>query len=127
VAGAGGVLYSLGGIQRIAYSWSLGLATNNQAEAYALLQGLRLAKQEEITSLSILGDSKGILSHLRKHTIPEDMKLKNIFIRIYQEMESGMDTQIYHVLWHNNQPADMQANKATQKLQGTLCINDLVL
>ena len=34
-----------------------GIMSNNRAEAYALLQGLTLAKSSQIQNLTVLGDS----------------------------------------------------------------------
>jgi hypothetical protein len=69
------------------FSWSLGHATNNQAETYALFQGLLLARQSGLDSITILCDSKTILNRVRKNSLPADMKLKNIFQRIHQELK----------------------------------------
>jgi ribonuclease HI len=72
----GGVIFSPGGTIRLTFSWSLGTTTNNQVEAYALLQGLLLAQQQGLDSISILGDSKVVINHVRKKTLPLDMKLR---------------------------------------------------
>jgi ribonuclease HI len=53
VAGAGGVLYGPGGNLESTFAWSIGHSSNNQVEAYALLQGLILAKAQGITVLTV--------------------------------------------------------------------------
>jgi hypothetical protein len=63
-AGAGGVILGLRGEIETTYAWSLGKVTNNQVEAYALLKGLELAKIKGISSLTINGYSRIILSNL---------------------------------------------------------------
>jgi ribonuclease HI len=88
VAGAGGVLFCPGGITELVYSWSLGQATNNQAEAYTLLQGLVLVKACNIGKLFILGDSKNTINHLRWVLLPRDAKLRSIFYRIHKELKA---------------------------------------
>jgi ribonuclease HI len=70
VAGAGGVILSIGGRIQILFSWNIGQATNNWVEAYALLQGLRQERHQGIASLLILGDSKVITNHMRKKSLP---------------------------------------------------------
>jgi ribonuclease HI len=83
VAGAGGVLYGPGGHIESTFSWNLGVATNNQAEAYALLQGLLIARSKSIRILSVVGDSKNTIRHLRLSSLPMDVSLKSIFRRIH--------------------------------------------
>jgi ribonuclease HI len=74
-ARAGGAMFSPRGNQELTFSWSLGKATNNQAEAYALLQGILLAKQHEFNSLIILGDLKVVINDVRKHSLLQDIIL----------------------------------------------------
>jgi ribonuclease HI len=88
VASAGGVILSLGGHTRLTFSWSLGTKTNNEVEAYALFKGLLLAQNQGMDSISISGDSKAIISHVRKKTLWTYMKLRNIFTRIFKESKS---------------------------------------
>jgi len=76
VEGVGGVIFSPEGNQELTFSWILGKATNNQEEAYALLQGILLAKKHEFNSLIILRDLKVVIIW--------DIKLRNIFIRIHK-------------------------------------------
>jgi len=45
VVGAGGVILNLEGNLKLLFSWNIGHATNNQADAYALIQGSQLARQ----------------------------------------------------------------------------------
>jgi hypothetical protein len=44
----GGVLHDPRGKIKTTYSWNIGVASNNQAESYALLQGLLIAKSKNI-------------------------------------------------------------------------------
>jgi hypothetical protein len=82
VAGAGGVIICPRGNQVLSFHWNLGIATNNQAEAYALYQGLHLAKSRNIHSLSVIGDSKIIIGYARKGSHPPNLHLKSILQRI---------------------------------------------
>jgi hypothetical protein len=47
-AGARGVLYGPRGTQEVDFYWNLGITSNNKAEAYAVFQGVQLAKQRKI-------------------------------------------------------------------------------
>jgi ribonuclease HI len=57
VVGAGGILLDHGGNAMFHYAWGLGTTTNNIAEAYALYEGLKLAKECNISQLLVFGDS----------------------------------------------------------------------
>jgi ribonuclease HI len=46
-----------GGQPVINYSWGLGSLTNNEAEAYALYAGIKIALSKRIKNLIICGDS----------------------------------------------------------------------
>lgn len=47
-ASARGVFFYPRANQIMAYSWNLGVTTNNRAEAYAMLMGIQLAKKRSI-------------------------------------------------------------------------------
>jgi ribonuclease HI len=105
VAGAVGVIFSLGGYTRLNFTSRLGIETNNQAKAYALLQGLTLARKQVLGSISILGDSKGVIHHVRRKKFQIYMKLIKIFTRIHNELED-FHSFPFHVLRHNNSKED---------------------
>jgi ribonuclease HI len=50
--------------RQLTFAWGLGIASNNLAEAYALMQGLRLAIEANIQSLIVVGDSKLIIGKM---------------------------------------------------------------
>jgi ribonuclease HI len=52
VVGARWVLTNPKGTIVFSYAWNLGLASNNQVEAYVLLQGVNLASSIRIQNLS---------------------------------------------------------------------------
>jgi ribonuclease HI len=71
MAGVGGVIYDPKGKQESAYAWGLGIATNNQIEAYALLQGLSIIISLGIRELVVLGDSRIVIKSLNHQGISE--------------------------------------------------------
>ena len=75
VAG-GGVIITPEGLLETSFAWGLGSETNNMAEALALWQGLRIAKNQGITELTILRDSRIIIQAMTKKYIPNHMHLK---------------------------------------------------
>jgi hypothetical protein len=119
----GGVIFFPRGNIRLSFSWSLGHATNNQAEAYALLQGLLLARQQGLDSIIILGDLKVVINHVRMKTLSTYMKLRAIFLRIQYELEAFHSLAPFHILHHNNVIVDGQANLAIRDTIETLFIN----
>jgi ribonuclease HI len=78
VAGAGGVIINSRGNVEIIYAWSLDIATNNQVEEYALIQGVLLAKEREIQDLIIIGDSSHTIKSLVKRSMPRYVQLSSI-------------------------------------------------
>jgi len=48
----GGFIYNPGGKSIIAYSWSLGIFSNNLAETCGLFQGLKIVRAHNIQKLS---------------------------------------------------------------------------
>jgi ribonuclease HI len=123
VAGAGGVIYSPRGHIRTTFSWSLGIASNNQAEVYALYKGLNLAKSQGIEDLFIIGDYGVILNQFRKRSLTYNMKLKSVMARALVEAEAFQSLQCFHVLRLNNVEANSFANLATRDSLGTLRID----
>ena len=53
-----GVIFYLRGNIVLTYAWGLGRKTNNETEWLALLNGLDLVKQNKITKVIVMGDSK---------------------------------------------------------------------
>lgn len=76
----GGVLFFLGGYIKLLFFWNIWHV--------ALLQGLKLARQQGINSFSILEDSKVINNQMKKKALPKDMKLAIIFWQIYFVLEA---------------------------------------
>ena len=50
VAGARGVLYDLGGNEKLLYAWNISIFTNNKAEVYTPL-GIKIGKGTEYPQL----------------------------------------------------------------------------
>jgi ribonuclease HI len=83
VAGVGGVILNPGGNKEATFAWSLVHATNNQEEAYALLKGMKLTKNRNIHTLTVIGDSKLILSYLKSK------KMQTIYLSTPYSPESS--------------------------------------
>ena len=60
----GSIIFFPEGKPKVAFSWGLGEATNNQADVLALYQGILLAKEMGFKKLVVIGDSVIIMSHM---------------------------------------------------------------
>ena len=105
--------------------WNLGIATNNQAEDYALYQGLHLAKRKNIHSISVIGDSKIIIGYAQNGSHPSNLHLRVILQRITTMLKLFPNIQFLHVLRRNNQLVDIQENQSIDLEQGVLVVNEI--
>jgi ribonuclease HI len=85
VAGAGGVIFSLVGHIRTTFSWSLGITSNNQAEAYDLYKGVNIEKSQGIEESIIIRYFGVILNQFRKRSLSDEMNIRSIMIRTLSE------------------------------------------
>jgi ribonuclease HI len=74
------------------------MSTNNQVEAYVLLQGLNIATNFGIQTLSVVGDSKNIIRHLVLNTTPGDTLLASVLEQIQEEINKLLGVKLFHVL-----------------------------
>jgi ribonuclease HI len=123
----GGVIICPRGNQVLSFHWNLGIAINNQVEAYALYQGLLLAKRRNIHSLLVIGDSNIIIGNVHKGSHPPNLHLRVILQTISTICTLFHNISFYHVLRRNNQLTDAQANLEIELEQGTLVVNGLSL
>ena len=57
----------------ITYYWSIGVASNNQVEAYATYQGIHLDNLHNIHKLTIIGDSLNTIRDIKLNHLPLDL------------------------------------------------------
>jgi ribonuclease HI len=87
-------MYGPGGHIVSTFSWNLGFTSNNQVEAYSLLQGLLIAKARNIKTLSVVGDSKNTTRHLWLYMLLVDVSLHSIFSHI--KVSSKISIKFFH-------------------------------
>ena len=119
-AGAGGVIKNMEGEIEHIYAWDLGQDTNTQAEAMALLQGLKVMQKVGIKEAKVIGDSQTLIKMLVENTSPKDLRLTRLMARIKKLASSFQKLSFFHVLWNNNKEADTEANRVSLLLVGTL-------
>jgi ribonuclease HI len=93
-----GIIMDPGGTSRTYFAWGLGIASNNRAGAYALWQGLKVAKGMSVQYLIVIGDSKTIISHMVHNSEPGDCPLASILDQSRQETNSFISITYYNVL-----------------------------
>jgi ribonuclease HI len=109
----GGVILILGGILELKYVWGLGTSKNNQDEAYALLEGLKIAKGIDVQKLCVIGDPKNVSMHLVLYTNPCYICLASLLEWINQEVKNLLEVKYFHVLQENNALTNNCANQGT--------------
>lgn len=122
-AGAREVLLNLEEKTELKFAWVLSNATNNQAEALSLWQGLKISVSKGIRNLIIAGDTLVIIQKclsLAKHENLIESKTSPILIRIMYLLKKIENYKIFHVKQANNQLADMQANIGATLEQGSI-------
>eukprot|EP00253_Pinus_taeda_P024317 PITA_24317 len=125
VAGSGGVLLSPGGFPELRFHWGLGIETNNRAEALALWQGLSLAINRNILSLSVFGDSRLIIQALLFPKSSHQVHLATIIRKIRLLLPKFNKISFFHILRTLNSQADLEANLGSLCSRRSLVVNSI--
>ena len=95
------------------------------AEALALWQGLRIAKNQGITKLTVLGDSRTVIQVMVENSLPNQMHLRHLIKTIKILTLSFLKIDFFHVLRRHNKEVDLATNLGTTLGLGALLINGL--
>ena len=125
LAGAGGIIKNKEGITVANFAWGLEQSSSLQAEALALLQGLKQAKAMDLSEVSIIGDSQAIIKVLVEDSSLVDISLARIISRIRILMKSFWTTSLLYVLRENNKDFDIEANRAVPLSAGYLLADEI--
>ena len=93
----------------------LGHKTNNEAEYWALLLGLREAKRLGGKSLQIFTDSELIERQVKGVYRVKNLNLKALHKRVIQNLKEFSSFEIESIPREENQEADRLANQAIQR------------
>ena len=80
------------------FSWGLGIDTNNMAEALALWQGLRIARELGISNLIIIGNSRVVIRALAEKILPIHLGLRKLLHKIMKQASLLNNIDFCHVL-----------------------------
>jgi ribonuclease HI len=94
------------------HEWGLEIVTNNQAEAYALLQEITSINSFSVMSLIAIGDSSIIINLMNNLKTPSNSKLAHLIARLKKEVIRFGDIKFFHVPRDLNRQADNHANSA---------------
>ncbi len=109
-AGVGAVILDSGGSCLMEISDYIGIATNNEAEYYALLKALEAARKLGARSVSVYADSELVVRQLKGEYAVKSPKLRPLFMEA-QRLKNGFDKfTIEHIQRKKNARADMLAN-----------------
>jgi len=123
MAGAGGLICNGNGDVLTEYEWGLGHASNNRAEAFALLQGLLQLQKLGISKAIIIGDSAIIIGLMISNRKSQNLSLQQIIERCHSLDQQMKGNLYYHVLRSLNKTVDKLANKAYSHPVGNLWCN----
>jgi len=93
-------------------------ASNNQAEYEAILAGLRLAQELEITKLICKSDSRLVIGQLNDEYEVRESFLQRYYHLVKQSMSTFSEISMQHVRRDHNTRADALSRLATTKYKG---------
>ncbi len=93
----------------------LGQKTNNQAEYWALLLGLREAKRRGGTSLHIFTDSELVERQIKGTYRVKDLNLKALHRTVQENLKAFSSFEIESIPREKNREADRLANEAIER------------
>jgi ribonuclease HI len=105
------------------FAQQLNISFNNQAEAYTLLQGLRIALEHHITSLVVVGDSNVIILSMIKISLSVDYKLVSILAQVFQETSRFHEILLSQIIRENSIIFYSLVDEATRMKMGVLRVN----
>ena len=114
-AGAGVWMTNGEGKKLLETSRYLGLKTNNEAEYWALLIGLREAKRLGGRSVRVFTDSELIQRQVKGIYRVKDLNLKNLHQKVIQDLNWFSSFEIESIPREENREADRLANHAIQR------------
>ena len=110
-----GVSISLDGKEIHTISREIGIATNNEAEYQALLDGLNYCIENSINEVDVFLDSKLVVEQVNKNFKVKAQNLKEFNTRVENLIKEFKYIEFNHVYREDNKRADQLANMALDK------------
>ena len=110
-----GVSISLGGKEIHTISREIGIATNNEAEYQALIDGLNYCIDNSINEVDVFLDSKLVIEQVNKNYKVKAHNLKEFNSQVENMIKEFKYIEFNHVYREDNKRADQLANLALDK------------
>jgi len=107
-----GVSISLDGKEIHTISREIGIATNNEAEYQALIDGLNYCIENSINEVDVFLDSKLVIEQVNKNFKVKAKNLKEFNIQVENLIKEFKYIEFNHVYREDNKRADQLANMA---------------
>ena len=107
-----GVSISLDGKEIHTISREIGIATNNEAEYQALIDGLNYCIENSINEVDVFLDSKLVIEQVNKNFKVKAKNLKEFNIQVENLIKEFKYIEFNHVYRKDNKRADQLANMA---------------
>ncbi len=107
-----GISISLDGKEIHTISRKIGLATNNEAEYQALIDGLNYCIENSIIAIDVFLDSKLVIEQVNKNFKVKAKNLKELNSQVENLIKEFKYIQFKHVYREENKRADQLANMA---------------
>ena len=120
-----GILLDPGGQIEQTFSWDLGHRTNNEAEWLALLQGMQILANIDLSRIAIFGESRHVIYKMLNGYTIDSIKCRRLYAKITPLLSKHYE--FYHILRANNAAADALANEGASLPQGHFCHNGLAI
>ena len=114
-AGIGAVLYNEKKERVADISKYLGIATNNQAEYTALIEGLKKAKDLGAKEVDVFMDSELVVKQLNREYKVKNKDLAPLFLQVYNLSLNFSKISFSHIYREDNKEADSLANEAMDR------------
>ena len=123
MAGAGGILLDPRGQVEETFAWGLGYRTNNEAEWLALLQGMKILANTDLSRVAIFGDSRHVIYKMLNGYTIGSIKCRRLYEKITPLL--SIHYEFYHILRSNNAATDALDNVGASLPQGHFHLNGL--
>ncbi|MCK9518097.1 MAG: ribonuclease HI family protein [Dehalococcoidia bacterium] len=111
-AAIGASVQDVSGAELATVSETIGIATNNQAEYRAAIEGVRAARKAGATGIELRMDSELVVRQLTGQYRVKNVALQPLFAALVQELEATGPYTVGHVPRAHNARADALANAA---------------
>ena len=108
MVGARGILLDPRGQIEQTFTWGLGYRTNNEAKWLALLQGMKIIANTDLSRVTIFGDSRHVIYKMLNGYTTGFIKCRRLYDKIIPLLSKHYE--FYHILRTNNTTADALAN-----------------